>query len=207
MRKIIVLSFITLDGVMQAPGGPEEDLSEQFKFGGWVAPFFTEADKAAGEFMAQQLKPADLLLGRRTFDIFSAYWPDHADMWPGINEVTKYVMSTTLNKSDWKNSVFLNSIDEIQKLKNQSVQSEDSKSSDIQVHGSGNLIQTLLKYDLIDEFWLKFFPVTLGSGKRLFDKGTIPAAYSLTDSLVTPNGVVFANYKRAGEVKTGTVGA
>ena len=146
------------------------------------------------------MKPADLLLGRKTFEIFAAYWPEHADMWPGINEVTKYVMSNTMDKSDWQNSVFLKSVDDIKKLK-------DSEGSDIQVHGSGNLVQTLLKHDLVDELWLKTFPVTLGTGKRLFGEGTIPAAFTLTDSLVTPNGVIFANYKRAGEVKTGTVGA
>ena len=199
MRKIIVLSFITLDGVMQAPGGPEEDTSSDFKYGGWVAPYFAEADEAAGELMAKQMKPADLLLGRKTFEIFASYWPEHGDVWPGINDVTKYAMSNTMIKSDWKNSVFLKSIDDIKKLKN-------SEGSDIQVHGSGNLIQTLLKHDLVDELWLKTFPITLGVGKRLFCEGTISAAFTLTESLVTPNGVIFANYKRAGEVKTGTVG-
>lgn len=200
MRKIIVLSFITLDGVMQAPGGPEEDSSSGFKYGGWVAPYFAEADEAAGELMAKQMKPADLLLGRKTFEIFAAYWPEHADMWPSINDVTKYVMSTTMDTSDWQNSVVLKSVDDIMRLKN-------SEGSDIQVHGSGSLVQTLLKHDLVDELWLKTFPITLGNGKRLFDEGTIPAAFTVTDSLVTPNGVIFANYKRAGEVKTGTVGA
>jgi dihydrofolate reductase len=200
MRKIIVLSFITLDGVMQAPGGPDEDTSSGFKYGGWTAPYFYEADEAAGELMEKQMKSADLLLGRKTFEIFAAYWPEHADFWPGINDVTKYVMSNTMDKSDWKNSVFLKSVDDIKKLKN-------SEGSDIQVHGSGNLTQTLLKHDLVDELWLKTFPVTLGVGKRLFGEGTIPAAFTLTESLVTPNGVIFANYKRAGEVKTGTIGA
>jgi len=200
MRKIIVLSFITLDGVMQAPGGPEEDKSSDFKYGGWVAPYFNEADEAAGEFMEKQMKSADLLLGRKTFEIFAAYWPKHADMWPGINDVTKYVMSNTMDKSDWQNSVFLKSVDDIKKLK-------DSDGSDIQIHGSGNLIQTLLKHDLVDELWLKTFPVTLGTGKRLFVEGTMPAAFTLTESLVTPNGVIFANYKRAGKVKTGTIGS
>jgi dihydrofolate reductase len=200
MRKIIVLSFITLDGVMQAPGRPDEDTSDGFKYGGWTAPYFAEADEAAGEFIAKYMKSADLLLGRKTFEFFASYWPTHADMWPGINDVTKYVMSTTMDKSDWKNSVFLKSVDDIKKLKN-------SEGSDIQVHGSGNLIQTLLKHDLVDELWLKTFPVTLGNGKRLFSEGTIPAAFTLTDSLVTPNGGIFANYERAGEVKTGTVGA
>ena len=115
MRKIIVLSFITLDGVMQAPGGPEEDTSSGFKYGGWTAPYFYEADEAAGEFMEKQMKSADLLLGRKTFEIFAAYWPKHADYWPGINEVTKYVMSNTKDKSDWQNSVFLRSVDDIRK--------------------------------------------------------------------------------------------
>jgi len=197
MRKIIVLSFTTLDGVMQAPGGPEEDTSGGFKYGGWTAPYFGEE---AGELMAKQMKSADLLLGRKTFEIFAGYWPGHADMWPGINDVTKYVMSSTMDKSDWNNSVFIRNVDDIKKLK-------DSDGSDIQVHGSGNLIQTLLKHDLVDELWLKTFPITLGQGKRLFGEGTIPAAFTLTESTVTPSGVIFANYQRAGEVKTGTVGA
>ena len=200
MRKIIVLSFITLDGVMQAPGGPEEDASGEFKYGGWTAPFFHEADEAAGEIMAKQMKSADLLLGRKTFDIFAGYWPKHADFWPGINDVTKYVLSNTMVESVWENAVFLKGIDEVKNLKN-------SEGSDIQIHGSGNLVQSLLKHDLVDELWLKIFPVTLGTGKRLFGEGTIPAAFKVTESLVTPNGVIFVNYKRDGEVKTGTVGA
>jgi dihydrofolate reductase len=200
MRKIIVLSFITLDGVMQAPGGPDEDTSSGFKYGGWVAPYFYEADEAAGELMAKQMKSADLLLGRKTFEIFAAYWPEHADFWPGINDVTKYVLSNTMDTSDWGNSVFLKDLEGIKKLKS-------SEGSDIQVHGSGQLIQLLLKNDLVDELWLKTFPLTLGGGKKLFGDGTIPAAFTLTESLVTPNGVIFANYKRDGEVKTGTIGA
>jgi dihydrofolate reductase len=201
MRKVIVLEFLTLDGVMQAPGG-SEDTSGGFKYGGWSAPYFYEADEAAGEFIAKHMKSADLLLGRKTFETFASFWPTHGDLWPGVNDVTKYVMSNTMNKNktDWKNIVFLKSVDDIKKLKN-------SEGSDIQVHGSSNLIQTLLKHDLVDELWLKTFPVTLGTGKRLFGEGTIPVAFTLTDSLVTPNGVIFANYKRAGEVKTGTVGA
>jgi len=197
MRKIIVLSFITLDGVMQAPGGPEEDTSGGFKYGGWTASYF---DDAAGKIMAQQMQPADLLLGRKTFEIFAGYWPEHADMWPGINDVTKYVLSNTLDKADWKNSVFLKGVEDIKKLK-------DSEGHDLQVHGSGQLIQLLLQNDLVDELWLKTFPLTLGQGKKLFADGTIPAAFTLTESTVTPGGVIFANYKRAGEVKTGTVGA
>lgn len=200
MRRIIVLSFISLDGVIQAPGQPNEDKSNNFKYGGWVAPYFNEADKAASAFMGKQLKSSDLLLGRRTFEIFANYWPEHAHIWSGINEVTKYVVSTTMEQSDWQNSVFLKNVEDLKKLRN-------SEGGDLQVHGSGDLIQTLLKHDLVDELWLKFFPVTLGSGKRLFSGGTIPAAFALTDSLVASNGVIFANYKRAGEIKTGTVGA
>jgi dihydrofolate reductase len=198
MRKIIVLSFITLDGIMQAPGGPDEDRSGDFKYGGWTAPFFNEADQAAGETMQKQMKPADLLLGRKTFDIFASYWPAHADVWPGINDVTKYVMSNSMDKSDWKNSVFLKSVEDIKNLKN-------AEGTDIQVHGSGNLVQTLLKHDLVDELWLKTFPITLGSGKRLFGEGTLPVAFTMTENIITPNGVVFANYKRDGTVKTGTI--
>jgi len=196
MRKIIVLSFITLDGVMQAPGGPGEDTSGGFPYGGWIAAYF---DDASGKVMAKQMKPADLLLGRKTFEIFANYWPNRSDSWPGINDVTKYVLSRTLKESTWKNSIFLDSLAEIKQLKN-------SKGSDLQVHGSGELIQTLLKNDLVDELWLKIFPVTLGAGKRLFAGGTNPAAFTLTDNFVTPSGVIFANYTRAGKVKTGTVG-
>ena len=194
MRKIIVLSFITLDGVMQAPGGPEEDTSGGFKYGGWTVPYF---DEAAGAIMAEQMKPADLLLGRKTFDIFASYWPQHADEWSGINDVTKYVVSTSANESAWSNTTFLNSVDDIEKLKN-------SEGGDIQVHGSGQLIQALLERDLVDELWLKIFPLTLGVGKKLFAEGTAPAAFELVDSQVTPAGVIFANYKRAGQVNTGS---
>ena len=194
MRKILVLSFITLDGVMQAPGGPEEDTSNDFKYGGWVFPHF---DEAGDQLMDKQLKPADLLLGRKTFEIFASYWPRHADNWPGINEVTKYVMSNTMKSSEWNNSVFISSLSDIVELKN-------SNGSDLQVHGSGELIQLLLKNDLVDELWLKIFPLTLGHGKKLFDSGTIPAAFTLTESFVTPSGVIFANYSRNGEVKTGS---
>ena len=197
MRKIIVLSFITLDGVMQAPGGPEEDKSGGFKYGGWSAPF---SDKISGKIMQEQMKPADILLGRKTFEIFAGYWPEHADYWPGINNVTKYVLSKTMKKSDWKNSVFLKSLADIKKLRN-------SKGSEIKVWGSGELTQLLLKNDLVDELWLKIYPLTLGKGKKLFDKGTVPAAFKLIESTVTPGGVIFANYRRAGKVKIGTIGA
>ncbi len=195
MRKIIVLEFITLDGVMQAPGAPGEDTSGGFKYGGWSAPY---ADEATGKAMQKQMAPADILLGRKTFEIFESYWPQHAEHWPGINEVTKYVLSNTVNSSDWQNTVFLTSVADIEKLKN-------SEGSDIKVWGSGELAQLLLKHDLVDELWLKIYPLILGKGKRWFDNGAIPAAFTLTESLVTPGGVIFANYKRAGEVKTGTM--
>ncbi|MDB5031223.1 dihydrofolate reductase family protein [Mucilaginibacter sp.] len=197
MRKIIVLEFISLDGVMQAPGGPEEDTSGGFEYGGWSAPY---GDKVSGKAMQKQMEPTDILLGRKTFDIFAAFWPEHAEHWPGINDVTKYVLSNTMKKSDWQNSMFLESVADIEKLKN-------SKGSDIKVWGSGQLVQLLLKHDLVDELWLKIYPVTLGEGKKLFDNGTIPAAFTVTESLVTPSGVIFINYKRAGKVKTGTIGA
>jgi len=193
MRKIIVSPYITLDGVMQAPGGGEED----FKYGGWSAPYY---DEALDEIAEKQKQPAkDLLLGRKTFEIFASFWPEHEDIWPGINDVTKYVVSRTMKKSDWKNSVFLESIEDIEKLKN-------SDGSDLLVSGSGSLIQTLLKHDLVDELWLLIHPLTLGTGKKLFDNGTMPAAFSLIESTATPSGVIVANYKRAGEVKTGTMG-
>jgi dihydrofolate reductase len=197
MRRIIVSSMITLDGVLQAPGGPDEDPSGGFKYGGWTAPYSDEVfDKA----LEKQMQSADLLLGRKTFEIFAGYWPEHEDGWPGINDVTKYVMSTTMKESDWNNTVFLESVEDIKELKN-------SEGSDIQVWGSGKLIQTLLEHDLVDELWLKIYPLTLGQGKKLFDNGTIPAAFTLTECIPTPSGVIIANYKRAGEVKTGTVGA
>ena len=197
MRKIIVLSFITLDGVMQAPGGPEEDTENSFKYGGWQAPY---VKAGFGNVMDRLMKPADLLLGRKTFDIFASYWPEHADMWPGINDVTKYCVSKTKKKSDWQNSVFLSGVEDIKKLKS-------SKGSDIKVWGSGKLIQSLLKHDLVDELWLMTHPLTLGTGKKLFADGAIPAAFKLIESSVTPTGVIFAHYKRAGRVKTGIVGA
>jgi dihydrofolate reductase len=198
MRKIIVLSMITLDGVMQAPGGPKEDKSEGFKFGGWTAPY---GDEAYGKAVQKELKqPADYLLGRKTFEIWEGYWPLHADSWPGINDGTKYVLSKTTKKSNWKNSVFLKSVADIKKVKN-------SKGSDIQVWGSSKLVQLLLKHDLVDELRLKIHPLTLGKGKKLFDNGAIPAAFTLIESFVTTTGVILANYKRAGKVKTGTIGA
>ena len=181
MRKIIVSPYITLGGVMQAPGGGEED----FKYGGWSAPYY---DEALDEIAEKQKQPAkDLLLGRKTFEIFASFWPAHEDIWPGINDVTKYVVSKTMKKSDWKNSIFLESVEDIEKLKN-------SDGSDLLVSGSGSLVQTLLKHNLVDELWLLIHPLTLGTGKKLFDNGTMPAAFSLIESIATPSGVIVANY-------------
>ena len=200
MRKLIVLSFITLDGVMQAPGGPEEDPTGGFKYGGWSVGYWDDfLDGVMGEQMA---RPFDLLLGRKTYEIFAAYWPyvKRDDLTADkLNSAKKYVASTTLEKLDWSNSTLVKGdiAQEIKKLKQQN-------GPELQVHGSGNLIQTLLKHDLIDEFRLKIFPITLGTGKRLFGDGTIPAGFKLVDSKTSTTGVIVATYERAGKVKTGS---
>ena len=201
MRKIIVLSFITLDGVMQAPGGPEEDPSEDFKYGGWSAPF---DDESTGHLMQKMLEPADLLLGRKTFDIFATYWPKHAQFWPGINEVPKYVLSNTLKNDDeivtgWNNSTVLNSLDDIKSLKN-------SEGADIKIWGSSKLVQLLLEHDLVDEMWIMTHPIILGKGKKLFADNSLPVAFKLVENFVSDKGVIIANYQRNGEVKTGNMG-
>jgi dihydrofolate reductase len=200
MRKLIVLTFITLDGVMQAPGGPEEDTSGDFKFGGWSVGYF---DDLVGNAMAEQMgHPFDLLLGRKTYDIFASYWPQATDeTGRAINSATKYVVSHRPVSLDWKTTVLIDGdvVEKIKKLK-----AEDGP--ELQVHGSGNLIQTLLKNDLVDELWLKTFPVALGSGKRLFAEGTMPAGFTLLQSAVSPSGVVVASYARAGAVKQGSFG-
>lgn len=197
MRKIIVLTFVTLDGVMQAPGGPEEDTSGSFNYGGWTVPYF---DDFLGQTMGEQMdRPFDLLLGRKTFEIFASYWPQHPEEGPGINNATKYVASNTLTQHEWEKSVFLNG-DVAQKIR----QLKQEDGPELQVHGSATLIQTLLAHDLVDEFWLKIFPVTLGMGKRLFGEGTIPASYTLVESKSSPSGVMIASFKRAGEVETGS---
>lgn len=189
--------MITLDGVMQAPGGPKEDKSGGFKYGGWTAPYI---DEVYAKVVQKELKqPTDYLLGRKTFEIWEDYWPKHEDFWPGINSGTKYVFSETRKKSDWKNSVFIKSVTDIKKLKK-------SNGADIQVWGSSKLIQLLLKNDLVDELRLKIHPLTLGTGKNLFESGTIPAAFTLIKTIVTSKGVIIAHYNRAGKVKTGTVG-
>ena len=190
--------MITLDGVMQGPGGVGEDTSDGFKYSGWVAPY---DDDEGGKFVQKELaQTADYLLGRKTFDIWEGFWPHHADIWPGINKGTKYVMSKTKKKTDWENTVFIDSLKDIKKLKN-------SEGSDIQVWGSSQVVHLLLENDLVDELRLKIYPVILGKGKKLFDDSAIPAAFTLTGSLVTATGVIIATYKRAGEVKLGTIGA
>jgi len=199
MRKIIILEFMTLDGVIQSPGAPEEDTSGGFAFGGWTAPYFDEFSRKVMD--TQMKQPFSLLMGRKTYDIWVEYWPQHESAWPGINKTQKYVVSKTLANPMWENTVVIkeNVVEEVRKLKQE-------EGPDLHVYGSGNIAQTLLKNDLVDELWLKIFPITLGTGKRLFSEGTIPAAFKLIDSKISPSGVIFANYKREGEVKTGTVG-
>jgi dihydrofolate reductase len=199
MRKVIVLEFVTLDGVIQAGGGPDEDTSGGFTYGGWQAPY---SDDVLGNVMRRQLRlPADLLLGRITFDIWEPYWPQHADIWPAVNTATKYVASNTRTNSAWQPTVFLGGdiAKKVSELKQQ-------PGPDLHVYGSANLVQTLLKHDLVDAMWLKIYPLTLGSGKRLFAEGTMPAAFKVTESVVTTTGVIIANYERAGAVTTGNVG-
>lgn len=187
--------MISLDGIMQAPGGPKEDRSGGFKYGGWTAPYF---DKVYEKVVKKELQPADYLLGRKTFDIWESYWPEHADFWPGINDGTKYVLSKTRKSSGWQHTVFIKNVADIKKIKR-------SKGADLHVWGSSELIRLLLKNDLADELHLKIHPLTLGKGKKLFDKGPIPAAFTLTESILTTTGVIIAAYKRAGKVKTGTM--
>jgi dihydrofolate reductase len=195
MRKIVVTEFITIDGVIQAPGGPEPD----FKYGGWSAPYYDPAlDKIAEK---QKKPPKDFLLGRKTYQIFASFFPTEQgqQIWPGNNDITKYVVSKTVKKGDWKNTVVLDSVEAIKKLKN-------SEGSDLQVSGSGQLVQTLLKHDLVDEFVLAIHPLTLGTGHKLFADGTMPAAFKLVECTSTPSGVVVTHYKRDGDIKTGTMG-
>jgi dihydrofolate reductase len=197
MRKIIVLEHISLDGVIQAPGGPEEDTSNGFTYGGWAGPY---ADEIVGTALRKQMNsPFDLLLGRKTFDIWAPYWPKHADAWPGVNTATKYIASNTLTSSEWKPSVFLNGdiAEKVTKIKQQ-------QGPDLHVWGSGHLLQTLIKHDLVDTFWLMIYPITLGGGKRLFADGTIPAAFKVTENIIGSNGVFVVNYERAGAIPAGS---
>ncbi len=200
MRKFVILSFVTLDGVMQSSGEPEEDPTGGFKYGGWTIRYF---DDTLQKVMVEQMsRDFDLLLGRKTYEIFAALWP-FADttkdsIAAGINKARKYVVSKSFDRLSWANSFLIkdNAAEEIKKLK-------EADGPEIQVHGSGNLIQTLLKHDLVDELWLKIFPVTVGPGKRLFAEGTIAAGFDLVESKNTSTGVIVANYRRGGEVKIG----
>ena len=197
MRKLVVLEHVSLDGVIQAPGGPEEDTSGGFAYGGWVAPY---SDGILGTALRRQMNmPFDLLLGRKTYDIWAPYWPHHGDAWPGVNTATKYIASNSMTSGEWQPSVFLSGdvAEKIAAIKQQ-------PGPDLNVWGSGNLIQTLIKHDLVDTFWLMIYPITLGGGKRLFADGTIPAAFKVTESTVTPNGVFVVNYERAGAIVTGS---
>jgi dihydrofolate reductase len=197
MRKLTVLEHISMDGVIQAPGGPEEDTSGGFAYGGWIAPY---SDEVLGTALRRQMNmPFDLLLGRITFDIWEPFWPQHADEWPGVNTATKYVASNTRTSSKWQPSVFLNGDipEKVAKLKQE-------QGPDLHVWGSGDLLQTLIKHDLVDAFWLMVYPVTLGAGKRLFADGTIPAAFKVTENVVGSNGVIVVNYERAGAITTGS---
>jgi dihydrofolate reductase len=197
MRKVIVLEHLSLDGVIQAPGGPDEDTSGGFTYGGWIRPY---SDEILGTLLRRQMNlPFDLLLGRTTFDIWEPFWPGHADEWPGVNAATKYVASNTRTFSKWQPSVFLNGdiAEKVAKIKQQ-------PGPDLNVWGSGNLLQTLIKHDLVDAFWLMIYPITLGGGKRLFADGTIPAAFKVTEGTVTPEGVLVVNYERAGAITTGS---
>lgn len=198
MRKVIVNEHISLDGVIQAPGGPDEDTSGGFAYGGWVAPY---SDEVLGTLLRRQMdRPFDLLLGRKTFDIWAPYWPHHADIWPGVNTATKYVASNTMTAHEWQPSVFLSGdvAEKVARIKQQ-------PGPDLHVWGSSDLLQTLIERDLVDTYWLMVYPVTLGAGKRLFANGAIPAAYRVTEGAVTPSGVYVASYERAGEVTTSAV--
>jgi dihydrofolate reductase len=193
MRKVVVLEHLSLDGVIQAPGGPDEDTSGGFAYGGWIAPY---ADATLGALLRRQMSlPFDLLLGRRTYDIWAPYWPHHADAWPGANAAIKYVASNTLTSGEWGPSVFLSG-----DIAGQVAEIKQGPGPDLHVWGSGHLVQTLLRHDLVDAFWLMIYPLTLGAGKRLFAEGTIPLAFRVTESQVTANGVVAVNYERAGAV-------
>ncbi len=199
MRKLVVNTFVTLDGVMQAPGGPEEDTDGVFKFGGWSFHFWDDMmGKTMDEFMKQ---PFDLLLGRKTYDIFAAHWPkiENDPTAVKLNSVKKYVVSKTLDKAGWNNSYLIKADVEknIKKLK------EDS-GPEIQVHGSSRLVQTLLENNLADEYNLWVFPVTVGEGKRLFGDGTLPAKWKLVESKASSTGVVINTYQPAGELETGS---
>ncbi|MBD0292479.1 MAG: dihydrofolate reductase family protein [Jiangellaceae bacterium] len=198
MRKLVVSTFMTLDGVMQAPGGPEEDPTGGFTLGGWSVPYWEDS---MSQVMARLMgKPFELLLGRKTYEIFAAYWPFSDE--PGaaeLNAARKYVATTTLESADWNNTSVLRGdvVPQIAALKEQD-------GPEIQVHGSSNLIQTLLRNDLVDEFWVMIFPVVVGSGKRLFGDGTVPASFTVRDASTSSTGVLMSTYERAGDISVGS---
>jgi dihydrofolate reductase len=197
MRQLIAIEFVTLDGVIQSPGGPDEDTTGGFAHGGWVRPY---ADPAQSVVIRRQMSlPFDLLLGRTTFEIWARYWPEHADVWPEVQTATKYVASNTLTAHAWGPSVFHGGdvAARVAELKRQ-------PGPDLHVYGSANLLQTLLAHDLVDALWLRIHPITLGRGKRLFEGGAIPAAFRMTEGQLTPTGVILASYERAGDVETGS---
>lgn len=199
MRKIIVLEFMTLDGVMQAPGGPEEDPDAKFEFGGWQAPFMD--DEAVAAMTGPALKAdVEFLLGGYTFEIWSGYWPKHGDFWPFINDNMKYVLSTTKTETSWQNTTFLHTVEDIVKLK-------ESDGPDLHVWGSSKLVQLLLANDLVDDLCLMTYPIVLGQGKKVFSGGEAPRTFTLAESHVGKTGAIAARYVRAGEVVTGTIGA
>lgn len=199
MRKIIALEFISLDGVMQAPGGPEEDTSEGFAYGGWTVPY---SDEFTGNVMSEQMNmPFDLLLGRKTYEIFASYSPNQkdSDTAEALNKAKKYVVSSKATDLPWEESILINN-DVVATLK--ALKEQDGPI--LQVYGSGKLMQTLLRHGLVDELWLKIFPITLGAGKRLFAEGTIPAAFKLVEAKISPSGVIIASYARSGDITTGS---
>jgi dihydrofolate reductase len=198
MRKIVVISMISLDGVYQAPGGPEEDTSGGFKNGGWTWPY---SDELSNKIFDKEFSGEyDLLLGRKTYDIWKDYWPKQKGTIANpFNKAIKYVVSHNDSGLTWEKTVLIDG-DVPAKLK----ELKATEGPILSVQGSGDMIQTLLKNDLVDELWLRIYPVTLGNGKRLFGEGTIPAAFELTDSKTNSKGVIFAYYKRAGELKTGS---
>lgn len=196
MRKIIVLEHISLDGVIQAPGGPNEDPSNGFIHGGWIANY---SDPILGAALREKMTSSfDLLLGRKTYEIWAPYWPYHTDIWPNADKATKYIASNTLKSAEWKPSVILHG-----DIANQVASIKQQEGPDIHVWGSGNLLQTLIHHDLVDGFWLMIYPITLGSGKRLFADGTIPSAFTVNKGEVTPSGVIVVDYQHSGAVKTG----
>lgn len=195
VRRLIAIEFVSLDGVIQSPGQRDEDTSGGFSHGGWIGPY---TDPVLTSVIEKQMHvPFDLVLGRTTYDIWAPYWPKRADAWPGADTATKYVVSHTAPSHDWQPTVWIGDdvARRIASLKRQ-------PGPDLHVFGSANLLQTLLAHDLVDALWLKVFPITLGGGKRLFADGTIPAAFEVTRSTVTPKGVIVVDYERAGAITT-----